>query len=243
MGVQSKLRTLKALFSKWKILRGDQVMITQGKDKGQTGKVLEVYRKKNRVLVEGLNLAKKHIKRTPDQPGGIITKEMPVHVSGVMVLDPATGKPTKIGYQFLEDGTKVRVSRGYHASGSIIPRDPILKERRKPLPTTEIGLKNTTTLNMVWEVTDGPEQKSALLGEALKSLILDESRRPRRDFPKARVPGFNCLPDSIDANMAQELLEMRGMLRVPRTWWNDLAIPPPETHLPPPQNTTASIVA
>lgn len=62
-----------------------QVMITQGKDKGQTGKVLEVYRKKNRVLVEGLNLAKKHIKRTPDQPGGIITKEMPVHVSGVMV--------------------------------------------------------------------------------------------------------------------------------------------------------------
>lgn len=70
-----------------------------------------------------------------------------------------------------------------------------------------------------------------------------ECRRPRRDFPKARVPGFNCLPDSIDANMAQELLEMRGMLRVPRTWWNDLAIPPPETHLPPPQNTTASIVA
>jgi ribosomal protein L24 len=67
------------------VVRGDKVMIMEGKDKGQTGTVMRVYKKKNRLLVEGLNLCKKNIKRTETSPGGIITKEAPVHVSNVMV--------------------------------------------------------------------------------------------------------------------------------------------------------------
>lgn len=67
------------------MVRGDKVMIMEGKDKGQTGTVMRVFKKKNRLLVEGRNLCKKNIKRTETSPGGIITKEAPVHVSNVMV--------------------------------------------------------------------------------------------------------------------------------------------------------------
>lgn len=232
MGVQSKLRTLRSLFARWKIFRGDEVMITEGKDKGQTGKILEVYRKKNRVLVEGRNLVKKHIKRTGEQPGGIITKEMPVHVSNVMVMDPVTGKPAKIGWKYLEDGTKVRVSRGYHASGAVIPRNPIIKERRKPLPTSEEGLHKVTTLNTTWAKSAGNDDTKQLLAEAMKSLILDESKRPRDDLPNMRLPGFNCLPDSISEETREELLKMRGLMEIPRTWWNDPDRPVPPVLMP-----------
>eukprot|EP00959_Pyramimonas_sp_CCMP1952_P252258 5270637-Pyramimonas_sp.AAC.2 len=83
MGVQSKARLARSLFPRWKIFRGDDVMINWGRDKGQTGKVVKVFRKKNRVIVEGRNLVKKTIKRTEQQPGGIITKEAPLHVSNV----------------------------------------------------------------------------------------------------------------------------------------------------------------
>jgi len=74
MGVQSKARLARSLFPRWKIFRGDDVMINWGRDKGQTGKVVKVFRKKNRVVVEGRNLVKKTVKRTEQQPGGIITK-------------------------------------------------------------------------------------------------------------------------------------------------------------------------
>ena len=60
-----------------------------------------------------------------------------------------------------------------------------------------------------------------LLAEAMKSLVLDESKRPRRDLPNKRAPGFNCLPDSLDESTAHELLKMRGLMELPRTWWND----------------------
>ena len=92
-----------------KIKTGDTVRITTGKDKGKEGKVLEIDRKHDRVIVEGLNLVKKHAK--PDvtnQKGGIISKEAPIHISNVaLVVD---GEITKVGFQ-VTDGTKVRVSR------------------------------------------------------------------------------------------------------------------------------------
>ncbi|XP_022771130.1 uncharacterized protein LOC111314245 isoform X2 [Durio zibethinus] len=98
------------LIRHWKILRGDNVMIIRGKDKGETGIIKRVIRSQNRLIVEGKNLVKKHIKQGPGHEGGIFTVEAPLHASNVQVLDPVTGKPCKIGVKYLEDGTKL-VSR------------------------------------------------------------------------------------------------------------------------------------
>nr|XP_018453221.1 PREDICTED: uncharacterized protein LOC108824316 isoform X1 [Raphanus sativus] len=164
------------LIRHWKILRGDnvrvhtpivwfrpkcgvlfdlsffvQVMIIRGKDKGETGTIKRVIRSQNRVIVEGKNLIKKHIKGGPDHEGGIFTVEAPLHASNVQVVDPVTGRPCKVGVKYLEDGTKVRVARGTGTSGSIIPRPEILKIRTTPRPTTA-GPKDTP-MEFVWEQT------------------------------------------------------------------------------------------
>ncbi|EPS68677.1 hypothetical protein M569_06092 [Genlisea aurea] len=139
------------LIQNWKILRGDNVMIIRGKDKGETGIIKRVIRSQNRVVVEGKNLVKKHIKQGQGHEGGIFSIEAPLHVSNVQVIDPVTGKPIKVGTKYLEDGTKVRVSRGIGASGSIIPRPEILKLRSKPRPTVA-GPKDTP-LDLVMEKT------------------------------------------------------------------------------------------
>ncbi|CAA2960604.1 50S ribosomal L24 [Olea europaea subsp. europaea] len=146
------------LIHHWKILRGDNVLIIRGKDKGDTGIIKRVIRTQNRVIVEGKNLVKKHIKQGQGHEGGIFTVEAPLHVSNVQVLDPVTGKPCKVGYRYLEDGTKVRVSRGIGASGSIIPRPEILKIRTTPRPTLVPrtlhwiwSRKRHTTLKLEWE--------------------------------------------------------------------------------------------
>eukprot|EP00249_Psilotum_nudum_P011990 c23512_g1_i2 orf=128-637(+) len=141
-------------FKDWKILRGDKIMIIAGKDKGLTGMVKQVIRSKNTVIVEGRNLVKKHVKRTEEHEGGIFTKESPLHVSNVQLTDPVTGSPVKVGFKFLEDGTKVRVTRGQAVSGSIIPRPEILKERRKPR-VTECGPRDTPKEDVL-EVTYDP---------------------------------------------------------------------------------------
>ncbi|KAL6556465.1 hypothetical protein OROGR_005753 [Orobanche gracilis] len=125
------------LIHHWKILRGDNVMIMRGKDKGETSTIKRVIRTQNRVIVEGKNLVKKHIKQGQGHEGGIFSVEAPLHVSNVQVLDPVTGKPCKVGIKYLEDGSKVRVSRGIGASGSIVPRPEILKIRSTPRPTIE----------------------------------------------------------------------------------------------------------
>jgi large subunit ribosomal protein L24 len=93
------------------VKKGDKVQVISGKDKGKQGVVLAAFPKKNRVLVEGVNIVKKHAKPTQANPqGGIIEKEAPIHVSNVMTLDPKTGVPTRVGYQ-LVDGKKVRVAK------------------------------------------------------------------------------------------------------------------------------------
>ncbi|CAK9171769.1 unnamed protein product, partial [Ilex paraguariensis] len=139
------------LIHHWRILRGDNVMIIRGKDKGETGLIKRVVRSQNRVIVEGKNLVKKHIKQGQGHEGGIFTVEAPLHVSNVQVLDPVTGKPCKVGVRYLEDGSKVRISRGLGASGSIIPRPEILKIRTTPRPTVA-GPKDTP-MDLVLEKT------------------------------------------------------------------------------------------
>lgn len=92
-----------------KIRQGDRVIVIAGKDKGRTGTVIRVYRD-SRVLVESVNIARKHQKPNPNAgvPGGIIEREMPLDISNVMLFNPTTGKGDRVGYRRLEDGTKVR---------------------------------------------------------------------------------------------------------------------------------------
>jgi large subunit ribosomal protein L24 len=93
------------------VKKGDKVMVISGKDKGKTGVILEAYPKQSRVLVEGINVLKKHSKPSQANPqGGIISQEAPVHVSNVMPIDPKTGTPTRVGYTSV-DGKKVRVAK------------------------------------------------------------------------------------------------------------------------------------
>jgi large subunit ribosomal protein L24 len=98
---------------------GDKVMVITGKDKGKTGVILASFPKKNRVLVEGVNIAKKHSKPSQMNPqGGIINQEAPIHVSNVMPIDPKTGEPTRVGVK-VENGNKVRYAK---KSGEVLDK-------------------------------------------------------------------------------------------------------------------------
>ena len=92
-----------------KIKKGDDVIVLSGKDKGRTGQVLSVLNN-SRVVVENINIVKKHQKGNPNtgQESGIVEKEMPIHISNVLLLNPITNKGDKVGIKKLEDGTKVR---------------------------------------------------------------------------------------------------------------------------------------
>jgi large subunit ribosomal protein L24 len=96
---------------KLKIRKGDRVVVTTGKDKGKQGSVLKVFPSDNRAVVQGVNVARRHQKQSAAQQGGIIAKEMPIHISNLAHIDPKDGKPTRIGYKFLSDGKRVRVAK------------------------------------------------------------------------------------------------------------------------------------
>jgi large subunit ribosomal protein L24 len=101
-----------------RIRKGDNVVVISGKDKGKTGKVLQVLTEHDRVLVQGVNLVKRHSKPTPRNPsGGIIEREQALHASKVMPVDPKTGKGTRVRIKELEGGKKVRIAK----SGEEIP--------------------------------------------------------------------------------------------------------------------------
>jgi len=102
---------------KFKIKTGDQVVVLAGKDKGAKGKVIKIIKDKDRVIVEGVNMIKKHVKPSTENPqGGIVEKEAPLHISNLAVVDPKTGEATRVGYE-IKDGKKVRVSK---KSGEVI---------------------------------------------------------------------------------------------------------------------------
>ena len=103
-----------------RIKKGDEVVVLSGRDKGKRGTVLRRVDAEH-VIVEGVNRAKKHLRPNPmkNVTGGIVDKDMPIHVSNVALLDPKSEKPTKVGFRFLEDGRKVRFAR---ASGETIDR-------------------------------------------------------------------------------------------------------------------------
>ena len=102
-----------------KVRKGDKVIVIAGKDKNKRGEVLRVLPKENRAIVQGINTVTRHTRQTMQTQGGLIKKEAPIHLSNLMLLDPTSDKPTRVGFKRLEDGTKVRVAR---ASGEQIDR-------------------------------------------------------------------------------------------------------------------------
>lgn len=103
------------------IRKNDQVVVRAGKDRGKKGRVLSVVPDKNRVVVEGVNLIKRHTRPNPQKniKGGIVEREAPIHASNVMLLDPETNQPTRVGKQVLADGSRVRIGR---KSGSVVDK-------------------------------------------------------------------------------------------------------------------------
>ena len=102
---------MKTKMAKLKIKSGDTVVVTTGEHKGSEGKVMKVILDKNKAIVEGVNMVSKHEKPSASNPqGGIAKKEAPIHISNLSLIDPKTGKATRIGYK-MEDGKKVRFSK------------------------------------------------------------------------------------------------------------------------------------
>jgi|EP00979_Chaetoceros_neogracilis_P003531 large subunit ribosomal protein L24 len=139
--------------TKWNILRGDTVQVVDRKhpEFGKQGIVTLVDRKRDRVIVGGVNTAPKHIRPNPDQGklGRTVEQERSMHYSNVNLVDPVTGLPTRVGRKIMEDGTKVRVAK---KSGAIIPRPAILQQRKRP-QSVVVTDSCTSDADAVWEIT------------------------------------------------------------------------------------------
>jgi large subunit ribosomal protein L24 len=94
-----------------KIRKGDKVVVITGRDKGRVGEVIEVRVAEARALVRGVNIVKRHQRQSARQQGGIVSKELPVHLSNLAVADPKDGKPTRVGFKIGTDGRKVRIAK------------------------------------------------------------------------------------------------------------------------------------
>ena len=100
-----------------KIRKGDRVVILNGREKGRKGEVLRVLRKDGRVVVQGINIVKRHSRPQAGNPGGVIEKEAALALSNVALVDPKTGEATRVGFKFLDDGRKVRFAK---KSGEVV---------------------------------------------------------------------------------------------------------------------------
>lgn len=104
-----------------KIKKGDNVEVISGKDAGKKGRVLQIDRDRERIVVEGVAMIKRHTRPNPQKKiqGGIVEREAAIHVSNVMIVSPDSGRPTRVGYKILDDGRKVRVAK---VDGAILDR-------------------------------------------------------------------------------------------------------------------------
>jgi large subunit ribosomal protein L24 len=138
--------------TKWNILRGDKVQVIKHNhlDKGKQGIVLKVLRDKGRVIVEGINIAPKHIRGDSERgiPARVVRQERSIVYSAVNLVDPVTNKPTRVIRKILPDGTKARISK---SSGAVIPRPDVLAYRKRV--RTAIASDSCTAEDDVWEVT------------------------------------------------------------------------------------------
>ena len=105
--------------AKLKIKKDDNVVVISGRDKGKQGKVLRVFPAEARAVVQGVHIARRHSKPSMGDPGGIVEKELKIHISNLAHIDPQSNKPTRVGYKFLDGGRKVRIAR---RSGEVIDK-------------------------------------------------------------------------------------------------------------------------
>ena len=105
--------------TKFKIKKGDKVVVIAGREKGKKGEIIRMVRAERRAVVAGINMVKRHTRPSSGTPGGIVEKEAPIHLSNLAIQDPKDGRPTRVGYKILEDGRKVRVAK---RSGEVIDR-------------------------------------------------------------------------------------------------------------------------
>jgi large subunit ribosomal protein L24 len=110
--------------NKMKIVKGDQVIVTTGKDKGRTGEVIKVMPQDRKVVVKGVNVVKKHQKPSREGAGAIVQKELPIDVSNVALIDPKTKKATRVAIKVAKDGSKQRVAK---KSGEVLQRPGVDK--------------------------------------------------------------------------------------------------------------------
>jgi len=103
--------------AKYKIRKGDEVIVLTGKDKGKTGSIVKMIPSESKAIVQGVNMVKRHTKPTQADQGGIKEKEAPIQISNLALIDPKSGKATRAGYRIEKDGTKTRISR---ASGEVL---------------------------------------------------------------------------------------------------------------------------
>lgn len=135
---------------KMKIKKGDEVIVLTGRDKGTKGEVVSVMPTKNRVVVQGVNVVKKHQKPTQFAAGGIVEKELSIHASNVALVDPKSGSATRVGYKTLKDGSKVRVAK---KSGEEFGCKPAKKEAAKK-ETKKAAPKKTAKAKKDAEATE-----------------------------------------------------------------------------------------
>jgi large subunit ribosomal protein L24 len=102
---------------KFKLKKGDEVVVLAGRDRGKKGRILQMLRADKRALVEGVNMVRRHTRPSQTQAGGIVEKEAPIHLSNLAIADPKDGSPSRIGFKVLEDGRKVRFAK---RSGEVI---------------------------------------------------------------------------------------------------------------------------
>ena len=102
-----------------KIRKGDKEIVLSGRDRGKAGEVVKLVLKEKRAFVQGINIVKRHTKPSQTNPGGIVDKELPIHLSNLAIIDPKDDKPTRVGFKRLEDGRKVRFAK---RSGEVIDK-------------------------------------------------------------------------------------------------------------------------
>lgn len=164
--------------NRWNIVTGDVVRVIAGSSEGQQGKVLDVLRKDMRIIVDGVNMRKRNIRPKMDgTPGKMVVKPCSLPYSSVMLVDPSTGEPTKISRRFLEDGSKVRVSK---KSGHVIPKPDPLASRP---PRTIIGGPKDTAAGDAFEVTfDDYEIYLPHIYETMRPTDTKHGKQNARDF-------------------------------------------------------------
>lgn len=161
----------------WSVLRGDTVEIIAGKDKGKQGKVIQVFRHRNWVILEGLNTHYRYVGKSASYRGTYIASESPILLRDVTLIDPSDRRPTEIEWRFTEEGERVRVSL---RTGRIIPK-PVVERRDGIVPQQwKDGPKDTSPEDTL-EKTYAPSLKT-LEEEVMEKMGIQENRRHRRSY-------------------------------------------------------------